>query len=155
MRMRYFLLITCVVCLVSCRAQKEVKPMGQEIEGLVLMDEEGFSNIEEYRAEVIRDEKSLRKFYTEVNKTRKPGLPVPIIDFSKEMVVLVCLGKQPAEKSLLLSKLEETDNGLAIAVEIMDKKKEDEVSIQPIYYPFYLYKMPIIDKGINFQKVDN
>ncbi|MEC7770196.1 MAG: hypothetical protein VX798_03380 [Bacteroidota bacterium] len=148
------LLFISFVCLFSCKAQKDGdSPVGEQIADMVLVDHDDFSNIEVYETRVIRDSKSLRKFYTEINKTRKPGLPVPIIDFSKEMVVLVCLGEQRGKKTARLSKLKETDNEVSIAVEILDEEQEGEITIQPLYFPFYLYKMPLIDKTIAFQKV--
>ncbi|MBO0330203.1 hypothetical protein [[Muricauda] lutisoli] len=120
---------------------------------MVLVDHDDFSNIEVYETRVIQDVKSLRKFYAEINKTRKPGLPVPIIDFSKETVVLVCLGEQRGKKTARLSKIKETDNEVSIAVEILDEEQKGEITIQPLYFPFYLYKLPLIDKTIAFQKV--
>ncbi|MGN7514697.1 MAG: hypothetical protein ACTHOM_09995 [Allomuricauda sp.] len=148
------LLFISFVCLLSCKAQKkENAPVGEQIADMVLVDHDDFSNIEVYETRVIRDAKSLRKFYSEVNKTRKPGLPVPIIDFSKETVVLVCLGEQKGKKTARLSKIKETDNEVSIAVEILDEEQQGEITIQPLYFPFYLYKMPLIDKTIAFQKV--
>ena len=67
--------------------------MGEKMENLVLADFDSFSNVEVYETTVIKDAKSLSKFYAGINKTRKPGLPVPIVDFSKEMAILVCLGE--------------------------------------------------------------
>ena len=153
--MRELLFIISVVCLVSCKAQKEVKPVGEQMEDLVLIEQDNFSSIESFETRVIRDAKSLRKFYMEINKTRKPGLPVPIIDFSKEMVLLVCAGEQSEEKAVHLSKLKETATELSVAVQMWDKEKKGDMAILPVYYPFYLYKLPITDKSIDFQKVDN
>lgn len=153
--MRYLLLIISIVCLVSCKAQKEMKPVGQEMENLVLIEQDNFSGIESFETQVIRDAKSLRKFYTEINKTRKPGLPVPIIDFSKEMVLLVCAGEQSGEKTVHLSKLKDTATELSIAVQMWDKERKGDAAILPMYYPIYLYKLPITDKSIDFQKVDD
>jgi len=141
--------------LLSCKVQKEgYSPVGEEMENMVLVDHDDFTNIEAFDARVIKDGKSLRKFYSEINKTRKPGLPVPIVDFSKEMVILVCLGEQKGEKIPVLSKLKETDNEVSIAVEISKEKQQKELTIQPTYFPFYLYKMSLVDKTITFQKID-
>lgn len=151
---RYFLFITCV-CLLSCKAQKESKPIGQEINDLVLIDQDDFSTITDYEVRVIQDQKSLQKFYTKINMTRKPGLPVPTVDFSKNLLILVCLGEQRKEADPLLSKLQETDARVSIAVQLIEKEQVEQTSTQLIYYPFYLFKMPIIDKGISFQKFEN
>ena len=124
------------------------------MENMILVDHDSFSNIESFETRVIKDVKSLRKFYSGINKTRKPGLPVPIVDFSKEMVVLVCLGEQKGKKRPMLSRLKETDNVVSIAVEIIKEKQQEELTVQATYFPFYLFKMPLVDKTITFQKID-
>ena len=48
---------------------------------LVLSDNYGGTETEELL--VIRDYKALNMFFTKVNMTRKPGLPVPEIDFNR------------------------------------------------------------------------
>ncbi|WP_421824385.1 hypothetical protein [Flagellimonas oceanensis] len=145
-----------MTCLLSCKAQKEVHtPVGEPMEDMVLLAHEDFTNIDAFETRVIRDAKSLNKFYGEINKTRKPGLPVPMVDFTKDMLVLLCLGEQKGEKKLVLSKLTETDQGMTIAVEVLEKEKDGEIAVQPMYFPFYLYKMPLVDKDLTFQRIDN
>lgn len=148
--MKYFLLLS-FVCLLSCKAQKQ---LGDEIEGLVLVEQDGYSGIETFEAKVIRDTKSLNKFYSQVNKTRKPGLPVPMVNFSQEMVLVVCLGEQQGEQAVLLSKSGETENELFIAVQLSDVNNGGSASAQAISFPFYLYKMPLTEKTITFQRTD-
>jgi len=125
------------------------------MEDMVLLDHDDFTNIDSFETRVIRDAKSLNKFYREINKTRKPGLPVPMVDFSKDMLVLICLGEQKGEKTPVLSKLKETDQGVTIALEVLEKKQDGKITVQPIYFPFYLYKLPLVDKPLTFQRVDN
>lgn len=145
-----------MVCLLSCRAQKEGhSPAGEAMEGMVLIDHHSFINIDVFGARVIRDAKSLRKFYAEINKTRKPGLPVPVVDFSQELVILVCLGEQKGDKTPVLSKLKETDEGISMALELVEQKKEEATTVQATNFPFYLYKMPLVDKTITFQRIDH
>ena len=69
------------------------------------------------------------------------------------MLILVCLGEQHGENTTVLSKLKETDQEMLIAIEVHNVSKE-EMSIQPIYFPFYLYKMPLVDKTVVFQKIE-
>ena len=149
--MRLLMLISLVCCLFSCKAQKELA--GEKMEDLVLVTEHGYSGITEYETTIIDNTKSLNKFYSKINKTRKPGLPVPMIDFSKEMVIAVCLGTQKGEKRPLLSKINETTETLTIAVELSDPEEARENENLPISSPFYLYKMPVSTKTFTFQKV--
>ncbi|WP_431160437.1 hypothetical protein [Flagellimonas beolgyonensis] len=150
--MKWFFLIV-LVTLSSCKAQKEIKPMGQEIDGLELIENQEIGPFLSFDTQVVRDVKSLRKIYTEINKTRKPGLPVPDVDFSKDMVVLVCLGEQKTQRKLLLSVLNESDDETVIAVESKEVKSAKTQLSGLTTYPFYLYKLPIIDTSVSFQSI--
>ncbi len=122
---------------------------------LVLVDHDDFSTIADYEVRIIQDQKSLQKFYSKINMTRKPGLPVPMVDFSKDMLILICLGEQQKVVEPLLSKLQETAAGITVSVQLIEKQQIENNTVQSIHYPFYLYKMPIIDKSIDFQKAEN
>jgi hypothetical protein len=128
--------------------------MGDAIEGLVLLDHDNFTTIDTFQIREIRDFKTLNKFYREINKTRKPGLPVPMVDFTKDMLLLVCLGEQQGKKEVALSQLRQNETETWIAVDVWDVEPEDAVSIQPMYFPFYLYKMPLVDKTLHFQRFE-
>lgn len=152
--MRYLFLIM-LLGLISCKAQKENNSLtGEAIDGLVLLDHDDFTNIDTFQTREIRDTKTLNKFYREINKTRKPGLPVPNVDFTKDMLVLVYLGGQQGKKEVALSRLRQTKTELWIAIDVWEEEQEGAVTIQPMYYPFYLYKMPLVDKSLHFQKVE-
>jgi len=152
--LRYLFLIM-LIGLISCKAQKEGNSLtGEAIEGLVLLDHDDFTSIDTFQTREIRDTKTLNKFYREINKTRKPGLPVPMVDFTKDMLVLVCLGEQQGKKEVALSQLRYTETELWIAVDVWEEDQEGTVTIQPMYYPFYLYKMPLVDKSLHFQRVE-
>ncbi|RDY57773.1 hypothetical protein [Flagellimonas nanhaiensis] len=149
-------LFIALACLLSCKAQKEnLSSSGNEMEDLELIAQDGYSGILEYDAQIIRDTKSLNKFYGQINKTRKPGLPVPKIDFSKEMVLVLCLGEQKGDRAPLLSKAEESESSMTILVGLADQKDQKDQkdqNLQVVSYPFYLYKMPLNPKAINFSK---
>jgi hypothetical protein len=152
--LRYLFLIM-LLGLISCKAQKENNSLtGEAIDGLVLLDHDDFTNIDTFQTREIRDTKTLNKFYREINKTRKPGLPVPNVDFTKDMLVLVYLGGQQGKKEVALSRLRQTKTELWIAIDVWEEEQEGAVTIQPMYYPFYLYKMPLVDKSLHFQKVE-
>jgi len=119
------------------------------------VDHEDFTNMDSFETRVIRDAKSLRKFYSQINQTRKPGLPVPMVDFSNQTLILVCLGEQQGEMVPLLSKLKETESELSFAVELSERSSEGDMSNQEVHFPFYLYKLPLVDKAITFQRIDN
>lgn len=119
---------------------------------ITLVDHDGFSGFFEYETMVVRDAKSLAKFYTQVNKTRKPGLPVPYIDFSKETAIIVCSGEQKGEMETKLTYKEETENELVISVEMLKPVKPTTTGDSVVSYPFYLYKIPRTSKSVVIQR---
>ncbi|WP_228237538.1 hypothetical protein [Allomuricauda sp. M10] len=150
------MLVLGLICFLSCKAQKDnIKAAGEPMHDLVLVDHDDFSTIADYEVRIIQDQKSLQKFYSKINMTRKPGLPVPMVDFSKDMLILICLGEQQKVVEPLLSKLQETAAGITVSVQLIEKQQIENNTVQSIHYPFYLYKMPIIDKSIDFQKAEN
>ncbi|MCR9265820.1 MAG: hypothetical protein NXH86_16830 [Flavobacteriaceae bacterium] len=146
--MKYALSLLMLIGLLSCKAQSLY---GEKMEDLVLVAHDGYSGISEYETMVIQDTKSLNKFYAQINKTRKPGLPVPSIDFSTETVLVVCLGELQGEKEPMLSRIQQTEDELLVAIELSNPAKEE--GFQAVSHPFYLYKMPRTPKEIHFQKV--
>lgn len=119
---------------------------------IVLVAEDGYSGIPEYEASTIRDAKSLNKFYSRINRTRKPGLPVPVVDFSKEMVIVVCLGEQKGGQNPVLNKSTETEEGVTLSLQLVPQKTKDSESQQLVSYPFYVYKMPLTTKKVDINK---
>ena len=52
------------------------------------------SNIGSPQQTIIRSQEELEAIFSEINKTRKPGIPIPEIDFNKEVVAFVNLGQR-------------------------------------------------------------
>ncbi len=115
---------------------------------LVLSDNYGGTETEELL--VIRDYKALKKFFTKVNMTRKPGLPVPEIDFNKEMVVVYCSGKTTDLNTPELRRMEDRDDKMVFSRVIAANQKKDTSTA--VLMPFHLYKMPLTEKEISLSK---
>ena len=148
--MKYFLIIS-LVCLSACKAQKEAKMNSDETSDFELVASDGYSGIQAYEASIISDTKSLNKFYSRINRTRKPGLPVPTIDFSKDVLVAMCLGEQNGTISPMLKKVESEDNVL-VTIELQEDENASKTENQLTSYPFYIYKLPSTSKTVNIQK---
>lgn len=94
---------------------------------------------------VIRDENSLRKFYAQINKTRKPGLPVPNIDFSDEIIVIRCAGEEENSGEVPeLFILEETPEAIILGAKEQQPRKSEAAIISA----FSVYRMPYTKKEI-------
>jgi len=95
---------------------------------------------------VFKDDKRLKSFYSKINLTRKPRIPLPIIDFTKEMVVVYCSGLQPQNSALTLKFLEETGSEIILTQFSDGNEKSKNQNIEAS--PFCVYKMPISEKKV-------
>ena len=138
-----------VVSLLGCYSQKKavVDQNASISQQLVLLVEDGFFPTDSLETHIIRDTKRLNAFFRRVNSSRKPGLPVPKVDFDKEMVLVACLGPTEGEGMPKLKIVEGKEDHLIIMV----KKPEKKISDRIIAYPFCVYKMPKTGKSIHFK----
>jgi hypothetical protein len=139
-------LITILILTTSCKSQKALT-LANADDRLTLLVQDGYFFTDSLETNVIRDHKSLKSFFSRVNKTRKPGILVPEVDFTKEMVLIACMGEQKVSGLPILSFLEENGEEISIGIEINDLSKNDNSSMS---YPFCVYKMPISEKKVNF-----
>ena len=133
----------------SCKGQKKViENTHQSSDGrLVLLVQDAFFPTDSLETHVIKDAKTLNAFFRTVNKTRKPGLPVPLVDFGDEMVLVACMGEMEGDVEPKLEILEENQKQLDIGIEI--DKKPSAASLNT--YPFCVYRMPKTEKSIYFK----
>ncbi|MGB5553898.1 MAG: hypothetical protein WBM83_04505 [Flavobacteriaceae bacterium] len=152
--MKYTLLILLAI-ITSCNGHKKVtdkkandlKANVKNPLSLVIRDNYSGSDVAETL--IITNTKALNSFFSKVNRTRKPGLPVPEIDFSKEMVVIYCSGEVTGNLRPELLLLQETDKKIVFgpSSDTVVKKTNMTASISP----FCVYKMPLTDKEIIFE----
>ncbi len=131
----------------SCSGQKVVSDQNTDDGPLTMVLQDNYSGAETEELLLIKDQQSLRKFFAKVNRTRKPGLPVPEIDFSKDMVIVYCGGTVNKEGVPSLSLIEETKTHLAFKAS--REIAQDKSNTTAIISPFYVYKMPFTDKQID------
>ena len=152
--MRYLSLFIFAIIL-SCNGQKKV-PMNNESEvkesgeALTLLLQDNYSGTDVAETLVIKDVKALKSFYSKINRTRKPGLPVPEVDFTKEMILIHCMGEQTNGKQALLSVIAENEKEVIISTSHEKSEKSDTSSA--LISPFSVYKMPLTQKVISFKK---
>ena len=103
---------------------------------------DAYSGREEAETLVIRDSKSLQNFFSLINRTRKPGMPVPNIDFSNEIAIVHCSGVSRTEILPELYVREIKSDSIILDVKDVDSKS----SYNAITTPFVLYKLPDTEK---------
>lgn len=143
----FFFIILVIIGSSNCKSQKNAQfntslsDYGME---LVLEDNYGGSNLEE--TFFIKDQKSLEAFYGKINRTRKPGFPLPKINFNEEMLFVWNAGKVHLEK-LTLEPLKITKDTMVISV----NREKSKYALTAIVQPFKIYRMPISNRKIILQ----
>ena len=152
--MRYLSLFIFAIIL-SCNGQKKAamkdkNDLNVGNEKLTLILQDNYSGTDVAETLIITDAKELKSFYSKINRTRKPGLPVPEVDFTKEMILVHCSGEQMNGKHATLSIVEENDLEVIIRTSVKKTQKSDISSA--LISPFSVYKMPITPKKIIFKR---
>lgn len=152
--MRYLSIIVFAL-IISCNSQKkavmkDINNMNQGNEKLIMLLQDNYSGSDIEETLIIKDAKALKSFYSIINRTRKPGLSVPEVDFTKEMILIHCIGEQNNGKQAALSIVEENDQEVVIKTSIQKPQKKGRSSA--ITSPFCIYKMPLTQKKISFKK---
>ncbi len=132
--------------LLSCHAQKKISPQTAAIEkdsGLTLILQDNYGGNDSTEVLIVKDAKRLQSFFSKINRTRKPGLPVPKIDFDNDMVVIFYGGQQQGTKTPELTLVKETPTTL-----ILNLNRPKNTSGTALIRPFSLYTLPITQKEI-------
>ncbi len=146
--------ITTLILLLSCNGPK--KTLGKNLEGTDLKEEltlllhDDYSGLSTETTLIISTAKELHQFFLKVNRTRKPGLPIPIIDFSKETVLIYCAGEKGRQILPKLSIADVTEEEIVITSNLEEKPKK--TASNATISPFSIYKIPSTQKKIIFQK---
>ena len=130
----------------SCKSSitpKNLQPDQIEMELIVA---ENYSGFEEEQFFIIKDQEALGTFYGTINRTRKPGLALPKIDFTKEMLLVWCGGLEVLGHAAL-EVISKDDNLLVQKI----KTKSNKISKGPTVSPFSIYKLPLTSKKVVFK----
>ncbi|MGB5666541.1 MAG: hypothetical protein WBM53_06820, partial [Maribacter sp.] len=91
------LLLVILMIFSSCNCHKKAAMNNEgdknsHNEKLTLLLQDNYSGSDVAETMIITDAKALKSFYSKINRTRKPGLPVPEVDFTQEMILVHCSG---------------------------------------------------------------
>ncbi len=140
--------------LVSCNGQKKsmMNQTNEVANPLTLVVQDNYATTDTEETLVIKNEKSLRAFFAKINRTRKPGIPVPEVDFTKDFILVYCSGKQQGGAVATLSMIAETEETIVLGKEEVFQK--DKGSSPAVVSPFSVYKMPLTKKEITFKELE-
>lgn len=151
--MRFFLGFLLIVGL-SCSGQKRT---GSTEKGemasptkLKMVMQASYSTMEDPVFKVITGEKALKKEFARINRARKPGIPIPSVDFTKEALLLYGPGITEAAGNLELYIREENKDSLVIGIrQTANIPNTKDVATTPIR----IYSIPLLEKKIIFSEV--
>jgi ketopantoate reductase len=121
--------------------------MAENQNSVELLVQDEINSMTEEETLVIRSSKALRSFFTKVNMTRKPGIPVPEVDFNTNMVVIYCSGKRTDGAKPTINKIRENDTEMVFLANHNTVAGEKQYTVSP----FSLFKIPLTDKTIIFE----
>ena len=147
--MMKFVFLCLIFIGLSCKSQKN-SVRENSPEGMTLLLNDDYSGVEESNFHVIKDASTLQKFFNTINRFRKPGIPVPEVDFNKNTVLLYFAGKTQVGTKTQVFLREETEKQITLAI-----KKGDSTTTATaaaIGTPFQLYIVPQTKKEIIFSE---
>ncbi|RFN58097.1 protease complex subunit PrcB family protein [Marixanthomonas ophiurae] len=99
------------------------------------------SNIEEPQRKIIKSQEELQTLFAEINKTRKPGIPIPEIDFDKEIVAFINFGQtSTGGYTVAVESIKETKDNIMIFVGGTSPNQGDNVTMV-LTTPFTMIKL--------------
>ncbi|MGI9547515.1 MAG: hypothetical protein ACR2MM_09780 [Flavobacteriaceae bacterium] len=150
-----FLVSLFLIVIAGCKSQKSnsetADVYGNASSELTLLLSDNYGGAAAEEIQVIRSQGELHKYFLKINMTRKPGLKPPKVDFSKDLVIAYCTGQTTQQELPGLMVSEMPEKGMIIQkkqAEITDGKESTALLM-----PFGLYIMPITDKEISLQSV--
>lgn len=110
-----------------------------------LIQEDLYGGSQEKTLEVFKDQESLKKFYAQLNKSRKPGLRAPSVDFDEVMLLLYCPGNTTEILDMEAASLLIKEENLEFQP---PAQANQEFTNSALLQPFYLYKLPLDERQI-------
>jgi hypothetical protein len=130
----------------SCKGQHIVSNVKNDTSTIELILQDGYSGAVAEEVIMIKNQKSLELFFSKINKTRKPGLSVPEIDFEKDMLLVWCEGETIAVSLGLVFQNETAESYI-----ISKANPKSNSNNTAITSPFWVYKLQLSDKKVIIQ----
>ena len=151
MRRIICLLVMPMLIMSACKSQKTggEDSNNQKDNGLTMVMSDLYGGADTELIEVIKSQKALDNFFLQVNKTRKPGIRPPAVNFDKNLVIVYCSG-QTNQTELPQLHAKESESDKIYLSKNMPESVENQGQ-KAVLMPFGLYIMPLTDKEILLQ----
>ncbi|PHN93329.1 hypothetical protein CSC80_10385 [Maribacter sp. 6B07] len=142
-----YLLLAAIIQLNSCKSTAQSNLQESDDVGMELILNENYSGFEQEKYFLIKSQKELSAFYGKINRTRKPGLTPPKINFDSEMILVWC-GDSSATNYANF-KVSEKDEFIELH-KLKSNTSEEESKL--VVSPFSMYKLPLSPKSLKIKK---
>lgn len=141
-----FFILFFIVQLNSCKSSVTSSLQNSNEMSMQNILNENYSGFEEEDYFLIRNQEALNTFYGKINRTRKPGLVPPVVDFSQNMLLVWC-GDSDTSNFVDLEIKEGADSLIVHKLESKTKKQNNF-----IVSPFSIFKLPLSVKSLKIQQ---
>lgn len=141
-----FIFISIVVT--SCATQN--KNLKKEVQlDLIESHSQGGFKTEQYN--IVTNPIELQSLYTQLNLSRKPGLPLPNVDFNNESLIAIFMGqKMSGGFSIKIDSIKRI-NKTRVEIKLKETNPKDMASMA-ITSPFVIYKVSIPNVTVNIKE---
>lgn len=145
-----------LVCLVfvACDSTKPVtkNTASDTLEWETLMSET-YNGPEEAKFIIAQEPSVVTEFYAEINTNRAPDIAVPDVDYTKEQLLLLCMGqKNTGGFAIEVANIAVENSEVVVTVKETTPTPGAMVTMA-LTSPFTVVKMPHTDKKIVFKKL--
>lgn len=141
-------IVVFTITLLSCGAKKQ--EMEKEVSFEVIESQsQGGYKVGQYQT--ITNPLDLKSLYTQLNLSRKPGLPLPEVDFESESIIALFMGEKMSGGYGIKIKSIRRISTSKIEIQIEETEPGDMASMA-ITSPFSIYKVSIPNVKTNFIK---
>ena len=141
-----FFILILLVQLNACKSTVSSSLQNSNEMGMQNILNENYSGFEEEKYFLIRNQEDLNTFYGKINRTRKPGLVPPVVDFTQNMLLVWC-GDSKASNFVDLE-INESDDSLIVHKLKPKTKKQNNLIVSP----FSIYKLRLSSKSLKIQQ---
>ena len=141
-----FFILFFIVQLNSCKSSVTTSLQNSNEMSMQNILNENYSGFEEEKYFLIRNYEDLNTFYGKINRTRKPGLVPPVVDFTKNMLLVWC----GDSKTSNFVDLEINESGDSLIVHKLKPKTKKQNNL--IVSPFSIYKLRLSSKSLKIQQ---
>lgn len=141
-------------CSSSSTINKQTMIISQDTITFETLAEDFYGGMTDSKFIVIKEETTLNEIYKLINKSKSPGIKIPIINFEKETVLVLFLGeKSSGGHSISVEQILDENEKVTVKYKVTLPKLGEMVTTI-MTHPYCIIKIPITSKEIIFDKKD-